>query len=231
LSGGTVPEPPDASALEMLGWLELPMDGAEALVVTGMNEGIVPQAVNGDLFLPDRLRREMGIEDNRRRYARDAYALQMIVHSRKNLRLISSRMDADGNPLLMSRLLAASDPNELARRCLMFCGEGPIEEPTVGAPLAIFTPSSVRLPIPRPQPLEQPVSQLRVTDFRAYLACPYRFYLERILGLSSISDGVVELDRAGFGELAHKVLEQFALSDAADSGSADTITRELDRLL
>ena len=42
--------------VEMLGWLELPLDDARALVVTGVNEGIVPASQNGDLFLPDRLR-------------------------------------------------------------------------------------------------------------------------------------------------------------------------------
>ena len=70
----TIPPPPDRSAVELLGWLELPLDNAPALVVTSLNEGCVPSSLNGDLFLPNQLRRALGIEDNDRRYARDAYA-------------------------------------------------------------------------------------------------------------------------------------------------------------
>ena len=36
ISGGRSPAPTDQDAIEMLGWLELPLDDAPALVVTNM---------------------------------------------------------------------------------------------------------------------------------------------------------------------------------------------------
>ena len=80
---GCVPPPPDRGAIELLGWLELPLDDAPALIVTGFNEGRVPSSLNADLFLPNQLRRALGIEDNDRRYARDAYALSLLAASRE----------------------------------------------------------------------------------------------------------------------------------------------------
>ena len=58
-------DPPrsDRAAIELRGWLELPWDDAPALVVTGMNEGMVPASGGSDLFLPDTLRRRLKLDD------------------------------------------------------------------------------------------------------------------------------------------------------------------------
>jgi len=72
---------------------------------------------------------------------------------------------------------------------------------------------------------------MSVTSFKTYLACPYRFYLSRVLKLCRIDDDAVELDGAGFGNLAHTVLERFGRSDARDATDADTLERELNHLL
>ena len=85
--------------------------------------------------------------------------------------------------------------------------------------------------VPRPEPLAEPLSSLAVTDFRRYLACPYRFYLERILRLQPLRDGAEELDGAAFGNLLHDVLQQFGRGEARDATSAETIRRVLDEEL
>ena len=56
----SVPAMPDRNAVELLGWLELPLDDAPVLIVTGFNDGIVPQHLNADLFLPNQLRLALG---------------------------------------------------------------------------------------------------------------------------------------------------------------------------
>ena len=43
------------NAIELLGWLELPLHDAPALLVTSFNEGFVPKSVQGDKFLPNQL--------------------------------------------------------------------------------------------------------------------------------------------------------------------------------
>ena len=86
IEGGNIPPLLDPGAMELLGWLELPLDDAPAVIVTGFNEGCVPASLNADVFLPNQLRRALGIEDNDRRYARDAYALSVLAASRKAAR-------------------------------------------------------------------------------------------------------------------------------------------------
>ena len=106
-------------AVELLGWLELPTDTAPAVIVTSLNEGFVPKSLNSDLFLPNSLRRRLQINDNQRRYARDAYALSVLLASRDEVQLIVGRRDADGNPLFPSRLLFAADEQTIAQAGLV----------------------------------------------------------------------------------------------------------------
>src|SRR5690606_30969274 len=83
LENESVPPLPDETALELLGWLELPLDDAPVLVVTSFNEKFVPASMDADLFLPNRLRQHLGILDNDRRCARDSYALSTMLASRE----------------------------------------------------------------------------------------------------------------------------------------------------
>ncbi len=141
----------ERAAIELRGWLELPWDDAPALVVTGVNEGIVPNSTSRDLFLPDALRRRLKLDDNRRRYVRDAYALSLLAASRADLRIIAGRRTADGDPLVPSRLLLACDDGELARRVRSFLAP-PAAAPRirVSGGLRAGKPRGSDFPIPAP---------------------------------------------------------------------------------
>ncbi|HXT60300.1 MAG TPA: hypothetical protein VN699_16785, partial [Pirellulales bacterium] len=104
-----IPPLPEHAAIELLGWLELPLDDAPALIVTGFNDGLTPTHVSADLFLPGALRHRLKLNDNDRRYARDAYALSALAASRERLTLIAGRRTAESDPLSPSRLLFACD--------------------------------------------------------------------------------------------------------------------------
>jgi ATP-dependent helicase/nuclease subunit B len=86
-------------------------------------------------------------------------------------------------------------------------------------------------PIPRPRALDKPFTQLRVTAFRDYLACPYRFYLRHGLGLDVLDDRAVELDPRRFGTLAHTALEGFGRDERRDATDPDVIRKVLDAQL
>lgn len=229
------PIPPVAghSAIELLGWLELPLDDAPALVVTGFNDGFVPSFINSDPFLPNGLRRQLGLLDNDRRYARDAYALAVLIGSRRELRLIAGRRSADGDPLTLSRLLFACPRDEIARRVLRYFGGEPAELPPSRVPQGLKAGQrKSKFEPPPPQPSTKAVTSMRVTQFRDYLACPYRYYLRHVLcpPLRSLNDMAEELDPLAFGSLTHDVLKAFA--DDPDNSrlvNADTIAKLLDR--
>ena len=98
---GMVAEEKPAGALELQGWLELLWEDAPHLVVAGMNDGSVPDAVAGDAFLPQSLRQKLGLKTNADRLARDAYLLQAMASSRAG----AGRID-----LLFGKASAAGDP-------------------------------------------------------------------------------------------------------------------------
>ena len=229
LAAETLPPPADAEAIELLGWLELPLDDAPALVVTSFNEGIVPQSRTADPFLPDELRRQLTLEDNDRRYARDAYALSVLAASRPNLRLIVAHRDADGNPLAPSRLLFAADEERMAQRAVHLFGPPPtaLKRRVLAAGLPPAPQVSALAP-PIPQPLEEPLDRISVTHFRTYLACPYRYYLRHVLRLEALADSGEELDGGQFGVLVHEVLEQFGRDEEMRTcAEAETIYEHL----
>ncbi len=228
----TVSSPFDPEAIELLGWLELPLDDASALVVCSFNEGYVPSSVNADAFLPNALRSRLGLQDNARRYARDAYALSVLSASGRELDLIVARHDSQGDPLSPSRLLFATERDQIAQRALRFFSEPPARQEL--PPLAgRLTPgrSESGFVVPRPAKLAEPIGELPVTAFRDYLACPYRFYLRRVLKLQSSDDRAEELDGGAFGSLVHEVLRQFGLGPCRDSTDPDEIRQHLRELL
>ncbi|MGD9126334.1 MAG: PD-(D/E)XK nuclease family protein [Planctomycetia bacterium] len=225
---------PEADVVEMLGWLELPLDDAPALIVTGMNEGLVPGSLTADLFLPNRLRQALGIEDNDRRYARDLYALSVLAGSRADLKLIAGRRSPEGGPLIPSRLLMALEGPGLAERVIRFFGDEPRSAVDATSPL----PGQLQpgrevsdFSVPPPKSLIEPVRSMRVTEFRDYLACPYRYYLRHRLNLEPLRDDRVELDGAAFGSLAHEILDHFGKSETAHTNDAEAIQKFLDNQL
>ncbi len=229
-AGERIAPPADRKSIELLGWLELPLDDAPALIVSGVNEGIVPSSLNGDMFLPNQLRRALDLEDNHRRYARDCYALSVLAASRESLKLIAGRRSADGEPLIPSRLLFACEEQIMARRAVQYFSRPPrVCGPSV--PGGLRPAERARFEPPPPRPLDEPVRCMRVTEFRDYIACPYRYYLRHRLGLKSIDDAAEELDESAFGSLLHEVLRRFGTSPVADSVNADKIADSLNEAL
>jgi ATP-dependent helicase/nuclease subunit B len=233
VAGAAVPPEADRAAIEMLGWLELHLDDAPVAVLTGFNEPAIPASVNADAFLPNALRAQLGLEDNARRYARDAYQLTALLHSRPAVRLIAGRRTATGDPLRPSRLMFAVHGPVLAERVRRFYGTAEAGQPPRAADPGPAAPrvSGFRLPPEREMSAPQPLERLRVTDFRAILENPYLFALQRLLGLEPLDDGAREMDGGGFGTLLHEVLAGFARSDAVDASDARVIGDCLEELL
>ena len=233
LAEAQLPPEENPQAIELVGWLELPLDDAPVVIVAGLNEGFVPRSVNSDLFLPNSLRQELGLADNARRYARDAYALAMLAASRERLALIVGRRDAENNPLAPSRLLfTLRDPSAAARQAMrLFVDPATAERPPLLTAGGGPPPSRHGFTVPYPLPLAEPIEALSVTRFRGYIACPYRFYLGTVLGLGSVNDDAEELDGGVFGELAHDTLAILEHDDLRQCTDAEFILGKLNEKL
>lgn len=230
VGGDSVADEPDRPAVELLGWLEMRPDEAPVAIVTGFNEPHLPESLSADAFLPDGMRRHLGLLDNARRYARDAYELTAILHSRSRVRLITGRMDAEGNPLRPSRLMLACSGATLAERVARFAR--PSGEQVHPAP--VLRPGSPKpgFPLP-PEPVLKldPPDSVSVTALGLLLTDPYAYALKHRLRLGSAGDEGREMDPLTFGNVAHAVLQRFGHLPEARSSDASVVFGCLSKLL
>jgi hypothetical protein len=197
---------PGEPTLEMLGWLELALDDAAALVVTGFEDGRVPESIHGDAYLPNRLRQSLGIVDNQKRLARDLYATELLLQSRERVAFITGRRSAARDPQVPSRIVFHCAESEVIPRVKRF-----IEGSKQARPRVQGSAGGGRA---LPRLAEDPkVESIRVTAFKTYLASPYEFYLVHVAELKSLDDRARELDPLDFGSLAHEVLQHFGQDD------------------
>ncbi|MEO2033992.1 MAG: PD-(D/E)XK nuclease family protein [Planctomycetaceae bacterium] len=230
----TIAAPPDESAIDLMGWLELPLDDSPVVAVVGFNEGRIPQSASSDVFLPNTVRTQLGLTDNNRRYARDAWALETLLNNRQELRLIAGRRDAQGDPLAPSRLWFAGDAAEIPSRVVQFYQTSETDD----VPRDDATGATASVPslearqhtgflVPPPSRIPDPPNHIPVTHFRDYIDCPYRYLLRRELGLISVEDEPREMDGRLFGNLLHSVLNRFGMSDVRHARDAKSITAAL----
>ena len=207
LSGALIPEPGGDAAVELVGYLELLLDDAPHLVLTGLNELHVPAPPMHSTLLTEGLRATLKLPGDERRLARDGYALTSMLAWRDRPKLIAGRRSGAGDPLLLSRLLLQTEDTVLAKRVARFVEQ----EKATPAATSLLTPGDTdRFLIPRPLLADQPIERLYVTAFRDYLSCPYRFYLKHVLKLGTADDAARELTPGGFGDLAHLALNGLA---------------------
>ena len=239
-------------AADITGWLDARFAETPHLILAGLNEGIVPESRISDLFLPDTVRTDVGIENNRRRYARDAYYLTAIVRrltdeGKDGLRILFARTEDDGTPIPPSRLLFAENEEKIAQRVRRFFGgrdgsqsdsdgqispeEGelaayftapPDEAPDSAAPVSEGV-SPFALPV---IPLSgDPPKEMNVTDLSSYsfLESPYKYFLQKIYGLETLGDSSPEIQSNTFGTIVHNILHEFGRSDKKHSTDEDEI--------
>ncbi len=226
-----IPEP-HPQRVELAGWLDLPLDDSPVMIVTCFNEGNVPTSEIGHQFLPNALCELLEVQDNNRRYARDAYALSVLANTHQDLLIICGRRDEAGNPLRPSRLLFADTPQVAARRANAFFTPSQHTRTDDWLTADLNPAPQQRFSIPTPA-VDSVPDNLTVTSFREYIKCPYRFYLNKVLRLETITDDLTELDGGAFGDLCHNVLEAFANDPLKDSRDEHEISEffsaELDR--
>ena len=209
-------EVPEGRMLDVQGWLELLHDPARHLVVCGMNEGRIPGKASTDTWLPEGTRQSLGLAHDAGRAARDAYILTALMKAREGneingdlgrVDLIVGKSTMAGDILQPSRLLLAAKGEELARRVKVLFAE--------------IAPSDTGLAWEledrwkwRPQKVA-PKKRVSVTNISAYLACPFRYYLERVLGMSEPAPDRVEWSSRDFGNVMHDVLERWGRDEVA----------------
>ncbi len=195
-------------AVDIQGWLELAWEDAPHLMVAGANEGMLPESIRGDLFMPDALREMLGLRTNADRLARDAWLMELLVQTRARsgrVEFFIGRQRVSGNPLKPSRLLFRCENEQLAGRVKLLFDKLPQDPqpPVWSAPWKLASPNVGT------------VDHLSASAIRNYLECPYRFYLRKVLKMKPQDYEQRELDAMDFGSLVHAVLEAFGKNEEA----------------
>ncbi len=191
----------EVDAVELNGWLEVLWADAPRLVVAGANEGVLPESIAGDAFLPEALRRRLGLKTNDQRFAVDAYLMAAAVASRPDpgdVLILVGKTAASGDPLRPSRILLAGEDATLPDRVEQLFR--PLDEVVDNLPWQ----RAWKL---RPRRVKMKPS-ISVTGLRDWLDCPFRFYLSRGLGMTEVELPKSELNAMDFGSLVHGVLEE-----------------------
>ena len=209
------------SAIHMPGWMEAPWEPSPHLIVFGLTDDLVPQAVHADAFMPSELRKQIGLAGPDQVFANAAFTLERLRRSRENidgddskgrLDVIVLRHDEEGNGLRPSRLLFLADDVELISRTKHLF-DSPL--PTEDAPYWKI-PEELKLrPVADAKAAAGVRRSISATSFKDLLEDPYEFWLKRFLGMRESSHDEVELDRAGYGTLIHSALEGFGKAKGA----------------
>ena len=194
----------ERNAHDLFGWLELLWHDAPHSLICGFNEGIVPRANPIDSFLPENLRKELGMQTNEAIFANDLYLFEALCrrrHQKENgkVTLFVPESDGEGNPLMPSRILFQIPEDQLAN-----ITKSILLTKTKKLGFEDHQPASI-INQSKPCPLPKSFSVSKLKD---YLKCPFRFYLKHILKIRIENFDESEMSPSTFGSLFHKVVAQ-----------------------
>jgi ATP-dependent helicase/nuclease subunit B len=213
--------------IKLNGWLELPWADAPQLLILGCNDSFLPGSLPIDSFIPQSLRRELGLWTDEDRSGRDAYLLHWILashHGSSGVDFVMGKFNGGGAPLKPSPLFFICEPGDahtLPDRAEKLFGEVPpeAENPAWSYPWRLKPGKHL------------PVRSMSVTSFRSFLSCPFRFYLKKKFGMEKYNPHKAEADIMDFGTLTHSALEVLAdpgLKDANERSIFSALKEKLE---
>ena len=211
------------------GTLEARVQGADLVILGGLNEGIWPQVPPPDPWLNRDMRKRLGLLLPERRIGLSAHDFQQAVAARE---VILSRAVRDAE----AETVASRWLNRLTNLLSGLPGQGGPEALDAmkqrGRQLlqmaeAFERPDALVPPAPRPAPCP-PVAmrpdRLSVTRIKTLIRDPYAIYAAYVLNLRPLDPLRAEPDALLRGTILHKVLEDFlrdgAPEDPAEAASA-----------
>ncbi len=223
------------------GLIELAWTPADLLIILGFNDGIIPDSLFSDTFLPNTLRERLSrlrshtsppgtewFRHDATRYARDTYLLSTLLASpRRTLHIILGRANDRGDPLRPSRLLFHTPSEHLPARARHLFRELDVSTPPDPAESHLLL-EPFTLP-KKPWRLTRGLPTLSPSAIKDYLRCPFRFYLKHRLGLEPLETGKTAPNILEFGTLLHEAIQP--LSDPQSPLSACTDPEKLTRAL
>lgn len=210
------------------GTLEARVQGADLVILAGLNEGTWPEAPDPDPWLNRTLRHEAGLLLPERRIGLSAHDYQQAVAARDVW--ITRSIRSDDAETVTSRwinrlcnLLEGLKGQQGPALLKAMKGRGDAWLAKSAAFERVEAAPSARRPSPRPPKAARP-RQLAVTDIKHLIRDPYAIYAKHVLRLRKLGPLVQSPDALMRGTVSHDVMEAFVtrtLADPAALRSAD----------
>ena len=215
-------EPDTPESIRTEGWLELAWSSADRIALAGLHEGKVPDSIIGHPFLPDKLRKALGLVSNDDRLARDSWLLSELLdsHAEHAIRAYVARTNDDGDICRPSRLLYLCSDEALPNRIGCLIGDIPEERSNAV--------KMVDWPLRIPETVEVP-DHFSPSAIDTYVNCPFNYLLKYGLGMNPYSEKR-ELGADDFGTLAHAALKMYASIQIENGNDQLTDINEIRRL-
>jgi len=228
----------DAGHPNILIWgtLEARVQGADLVILGGMNEGVWPEAPPPDPWLNRAMRRDIGLLLPERRIGLSAHDFQQAIAA-KDVWISRAKRSADSETVssrwvnrltnLMSGLPSVDGPDALsamrARGDIWIAKAAALRLPDCPVEKA-------KRPSPCP-PIDARPKAFSVTEIKTLVRDPFAIYAKKILRLRSLDPLVATANAPLRGTIFHAVLEKFIkqdpdLTDPNTSGLLLRITRE-----
>lgn len=208
----------EPNAHDLFGWLELLWHDAPHSLICGFNEGTVPRSNPIDAFLPENLRKTLGMKTNEALFANDLYLFEAICQRRHTkekgkVTLFVPESDSESNPLMPSRILFQIPEADLVQTTKAMLLTKTERQSFENHQPAWIINNSPQRPLPK---------SFSVSKLEDYLRCPFRFYLKHILKIRINNFEEREMSPSTFGSFFHKVVAQ--LKGEKLSGTMDEST-------
>ncbi len=195
------------------GTLEARVQGAELVILGGLNEGVWPEAAKPDPWLNRSMRRDAKLLLPERRIGLSAHDFQQAVAAPEVI-LTRSVRDAEAQTVpsrwvnrLTNLLGGLSEESAAALDEMKARGDRWLRlAKRLNMPEALVAPA--KRPCPSP-PVTMRPKELSITDIQRLIRDPYAIYARRVLGLSALNSLKPAADAPLRGIVIHKVLGRF----------------------
>ncbi|MGB0926903.1 MAG: double-strand break repair protein AddB [Pikeienuella sp.] len=203
--------------LRILGPLEARAQAADVMILSGLNEGIWPQAPAVDPWLNRPMRAAIGLPPPERRTGLSAHDFQQAAAAP---RVVFTRsLKVDGSPTTPSRwlqrlttLIEGAAPDHLARMRADGAGWLALAEEMSG-PLDPPDPTLARATQPMPRPgadaRRASLNRISVTQVKTLTRDPYAIYARKFLRLNQLDEPGAPVDVRDRGQTLHSFMERF----------------------
>lgn len=203
------------------GTLEARVQGADLLILGGLNEGSWPEAPQPDPWLNRKLRLDAGLLLPERRIGLSAHDFQQAVAANEVWLTRSVRSD-DAETVAsrwLSRIvnLLSGLPGEGAGALDRMRARGQVWLNRVATLEKIAPTDPARRPAPKP-PVDSRPRRLSVTEIKRLIRDPYAVYAKHVLRLKPLDPLVQEPTALLRGIVVHDILERFVRDSALQGG-------------